>query len=251
MKEATIQIFEKGDFVRGKADNGYALTNADMARGLVTSVDESRGSMTVKVLQHPTRHIIGKEYRVHNTSADFELLPKKANTASESVKLSIEVSVPKGSKQVTATALYNGDYFGAHAECSPADVFNMRIGATLAVARVLERIEASEGKLDAKVGDSKTPKRRVEIGDLVRISSLFTSGGLESGDLAEVVGLGEYSVCEGKRFLYVTAREHTDFTGDECVDPGRCSLKQPFTYLAPSEYEILPSQPVRPGKKRA
>lgn len=101
MKEVTIKRFEKGDFVKGKASNGYNLTNEHMTRGEVIHVDDD--TMHVKILEHAFKSEIGRKYGVLNSPDKFELLPKVNNKANENTKLEITVIAEKGSELVSAT----------------------------------------------------------------------------------------------------------------------------------------------------
>ena len=242
MKEVTIKRFEKGDLVRGKKHNGYIITNANMVRGVVTSADDAY--MTVKGLEFADGLEHRTEYRVRNSTECFELLPKVNNKASDSVE--IHVIAEKGSEFVNASVNYKGHIYGAHAECSPDDEFDLRKGATLALSRVFDLMD--EVALRVKIGaEAKTPDGPVQIGDLVRVLSCPVSGGLKDGDLTEVMGIGQHGSGD-KPYIYVASKTKSGFDGDDCVVPGRRALKHPFTYLAPCDYEILPEQPVRPKK---
>ena len=147
MKEVTIQRFEKGDFVKGKKGNGYTITNERMTRGVVTKVDDERGYMTVKVLGHEYLSRCGDSHTVLNTTDCFELLPKENNKASEDAVMSITVVAEKGESTVSAVMKYKGDFYAAHAECSPHDEFDLREGAAIAIGRAFDLIDACEGGL--------------------------------------------------------------------------------------------------------
>lgn len=144
MKEVTLKIFEKGDFVRGRKGSGYGVTNGDMTRGVVTNVDEKRGTMVVKVLGHRDGREIGSEFRVANDASLFELLPKTTHTAGEDHIMTISVSAEKGDNLVCAVVRYKGDYYGGDALCSPDDEFDFREGAAIAIGRAFDLIDEVE-----------------------------------------------------------------------------------------------------------
>ena len=67
------KVFKKGDIVRGLVDNGYNITNEDMIKGKVISIDEDYDNMTVEILEHKTSpKEIGQTYEVTNDDKYFE-----------------------------------------------------------------------------------------------------------------------------------------------------------------------------------
>ena len=146
MKEVTSQRFEKGDFIRGKAGNGYCVTNGDMTRAVVTGVDDERGTMTIKPLE-----LSGKpcsnyrtELRVDNSTDKFELLPKVNNTSAEDHILTISAAAEKGSNLVTAVVKYKGEFYSGDAQCAPEDEFDFRMGVAIAIGRAFDLVDAVE-----------------------------------------------------------------------------------------------------------
>ena len=66
--------FTVGDIIRGKKDNGYGITNEEMTRGLVISVNNKE--MTVKILEHENKGEIDSEYDVDNSKTMFEIIER-------------------------------------------------------------------------------------------------------------------------------------------------------------------------------
>lgn len=238
MKEVTIKRFEKGDFIKGKKGNGYVITNENLVRGVVTGVDDD--TMTVKGLEFADGLKRRTEYRVRNSTEYFELLPKANNKADENTVLNIKVTAVEGNEQVCAMLRVKDRMYTAYAVCSPDDEFDLRMGAAIAIGRAFDL-------MDKKAEEPKKPEGLVKIGDLVRVLSCAVSGGLKDGDLTEVMGIGQHGSGD-KPYIYVASKTKSCYDGDDCVVPGRRALKQPFTCLGPGDYEILPEQPVRPGK---
>ena len=233
MKEVTIKRFEKGDLVRGKKGNGYNITNEDMVRGVVLRADDD--GMAIKGLEFKSGYSSDVVFPVDNDPDKFELLPKVNNKADDDVE--IHIIAEKGSEFVNASVAYKGAIYGAHAECSPDDEFDLRQGAAIAISRALDL-------MGEKAKETKTPDGPVKIGDLVRVLSCAVSGGLKDGDLTEVMGIGQHGSGD-KPYIYVASKTKSCYDGGDCVIPGRRALKHPFTYLDPCAYEILPEQPVR------
>ena len=235
--------FKVGDIIKGKALNGYAITNEHMTRAEVISAPRGESRMRIKVQQHLYAGEVGFKYDVLNTTDRFTLVEKaKKATKTWDDKRAYSVSIIRaaGSDATRAIVKVDGKSFVGTAKCSKEDEFDFAAGAELALHRAVEGLAKYE---KAKAEEAEVPRngRGVKIGDLVKITALvgpFT-GGLKAGDLAEVIGLG------GDDRVYVACKEKTAYNGDRCLVPGQHTLKQPFTYLNPNEYTTLDRQPFR------
>jgi uncharacterized protein YjbI with pentapeptide repeats len=69
-----------GDFVKGKPDNGYAITDDRMTKGVVIEVHPD-GEIDVKVLEHEEEGHIGEVYCVHEDEFDVIGHQKEFNRA--------------------------------------------------------------------------------------------------------------------------------------------------------------------------
>jgi hypothetical protein len=69
-----------GDFVKGKPDNGYAITDDRMTKGVVIEVHPD-GEIDVKVLEHEEEGHIGEVYCVHEDEIDVIGHQKEFNRA--------------------------------------------------------------------------------------------------------------------------------------------------------------------------
>lgn len=64
-------VFKKGDIVRGLI-NGYGITNENMIKAKVISIDEGYNTMEVEILKHKTRpKEVGETYEVLNDDERF------------------------------------------------------------------------------------------------------------------------------------------------------------------------------------
>lgn len=64
-------VFKKGDIIRG-LNNSYGITNENMIRAKVISIDEKYDTMEVQILKHKTRpEEVGETYEVLNDDKRF------------------------------------------------------------------------------------------------------------------------------------------------------------------------------------
>lgn len=68
--------FKNGDFIKGKINNPYSVTNKKMEKGVVLNAEEGK-SMKIKILEHRDESQIGNTYYVSNTFKCFELLSRE------------------------------------------------------------------------------------------------------------------------------------------------------------------------------
>ena len=83
--------FRVGDIVKGIPGNSYSITNANMYKGEV--VKASDDSIVIKILEHESKDVIGKEYTVENNGKNFELISLKKPTKEELFKMPIGTKI--------------------------------------------------------------------------------------------------------------------------------------------------------------
>ena len=69
-------MLKVGDFIRGKKDNGYRVTNERMTKGQVIDTFEN-GRMRVKVLEHKSPSCVGDEFIVSAREEKFDIIETK------------------------------------------------------------------------------------------------------------------------------------------------------------------------------
>jgi len=121
--------FKVGDLVKGNESSKfiYARTNCDMTKGIVTGIDRSFNTMTVKILEHKLGHGVGKEYDVSEKWFDFFKEP-------DSVKIF------RNSKATVCEIKSEGKRLSKGvAKCCPEDEYEFIQGSKIA----LDRAEAN------------------------------------------------------------------------------------------------------------
>lgn len=90
--------FKVGDIVKGIPDNGYSITNGDMYKGEVVNVSDD--SIVIKILDHKSKKLVGKEYpvvwkeyQIENNEKCFELISLKKPTKEELLKMPIGTKI--------------------------------------------------------------------------------------------------------------------------------------------------------------
>lgn len=90
--------FKVGDIVKGIPDNGYSITNGDMYKGEVVNVSDD--SIVIKILDHKSKGLVGKEYpvvwkeyQIENNEECFELISLKKPTKEELLKMPIGTKI--------------------------------------------------------------------------------------------------------------------------------------------------------------
>lgn len=144
--------FEVGDLIRGRENNGYVCTNANMHLAKVVSVNRGANVMVVRILEHENRYSIGEVFsNLYNSLDCFILMQSKDSLEASNVykaERKIEV-ICNPEKRAVVALLKAGKKVLARglAKCDPDDEFNPTLGYQLATGRLFEQMAKKDIKL--------------------------------------------------------------------------------------------------------
>lgn len=91
-------MFKVGDIIRGKANNGYNITNGEMLKAEVVNAEAVSGIMTIVITKHKHVDCVNLKYKVKNSNDCFELVKRKEIKLSD-LKNGMVVEYRNGSKR--------------------------------------------------------------------------------------------------------------------------------------------------------
>ena len=102
--------FKIGDIIKGKAGNGYCITNSNMYKAEVTKI-LADGDMEIKVLSHKKSSEEGQEHVVTNSDEEFELISHKKITKEELFDFPIGTRITTDAKEDNVFTKTQSDEF--------------------------------------------------------------------------------------------------------------------------------------------
>lgn len=234
--------FKLGDMIQGKPYNGYAVTNGNMIKGVVTKLYPEVKMMTIKVLGHKDNGFNNNIFYVKNSLDSFEPYQKqkKESTSSnctfdsddkifESL-LHLNVNTDK-KKNVSVNCK---EYYGITTEANcdlSCDEFDYDYGLGLAIKRLGESMMEKAEKKNKVI--KKTEKKYVKLCNLL---SADYDAGLHTGDIVEVIKELDMSTF-GNNNIFVKCKDSTYYGS---VGAREKAEKYPFPVQTMSGSQYIP-----------
>jgi hypothetical protein len=185
-----------GDLVKGKPNNGCAITDERMELGKIVGYREDLHFYVVKILSYPSNiGLIGKTYFVK--TEDLGIVKNSDDT----------IVIYRNNNKVIALDKSTGEK--AEARCNPTDKFDFHIGARLAFDRLMGGKNETVPKNTKEV---KEVRRTAKVGEYVKIvEPVFSLGCYEKGEIYKIVAIykgGNAMINAGGINIHLYNREY-------------------------------------------
>lgn len=185
-----------GDLVKGKPNNGCAITDERMELGKIVGYREDLHFYVVKILSYPSNiGLIGKTYFVK--TEDLGIVKNSDDT----------IVIYRNNNKVIALDKSTGEK--AEARCNPTDKYDFHIGARLAFDRLMGGKNETVPKNTKEV---KEVRRTAKVGEYVKIvEPVFSLGCYEKGEIYKIVAIykgGNAMINAGGINIHLYNREY-------------------------------------------